>query len=72
MVRLFEEASERTGIKFQRSAKIGGLTDLAYVQLEGKGVKSIDVGYPGRYAHTPCELAPVSATILFSIEVDKS
>ena len=57
MVRLFEEASERTGIYFQRSAKIGGLTDLSYVQLEGTGVKSIDVGFPGRYSHSPYELA---------------
>jgi len=60
MVRLFEQASERTGIVFQRSAKIGGLTDLAYVQLEGTGVKSIDVGYPARYAHSPNELVDVA------------
>ncbi len=55
MVRLFEEASKRTGIKFQRSASIGCLTDLSYVQLEGKGVKCIDIGFPGRYTHSPCE-----------------
>jgi len=60
MVRLFEDASERTGIKFQRAAKIGGLTDLAYVQLEGKGVKSIDVGFPGRYTHSPCEFVDMA------------
>jgi len=60
MVRLFEEASERTGIKFQRTAHIGGLTDLSYVQLEGKGVIAIDVGFPMRYAHSPCEVADLS------------
>jgi putative aminopeptidase FrvX len=60
MVRLFEEAAERIGISFQRSAKIGGLTDLAYVQLEGKGVYAIDVGYPGRYTHSPCEFVDMS------------
>ena len=56
MVRLFEEAAVRTGIKFQRSVRVGGLTDLSYVQLEGTGVMSIDVGYPGRYTHSPCEV----------------
>ena len=60
MVRLFEQASIRTGISFQRSAKIGGLTDLAYVQLEGTGVKSIDVGFPGRYAHSPYEFVDMA------------
>jgi putative aminopeptidase FrvX len=60
MVRLFEEASERTGIRFQRTAHIGGLTDLSYVQLEGKGVKAIDVGFPMRYAHSPCEVADMA------------
>lgn len=60
MVRLFEEAAKRTGIRFQRSARIGGLTDLAYVQLEGKGVMAIDVGFPGRYTHSPCELLDMS------------
>ncbi len=60
MVRLFEAASQRTGIPLQRSAHIGGLTDLAYLQLEGKGVYAIDVGYPGRYAHSPCEFVDMT------------
>jgi putative aminopeptidase FrvX len=55
MVRLIESASEKTGIALQRSAHIGGLTDLAYVQLEGKGVMSVDAGFPGRYTHSPHE-----------------
>ena len=55
MVRLFEAAAERTGINLQRTAQIGWLTDLSYVQLEGTGVKCVDVGFPGRYAHSPCE-----------------
>ena len=56
MVRLFEAAAKRTGINLQRSAQVGGLTDLSYVQLEGRGVKCVDVGFPGRYAHSPCEV----------------
>jgi putative aminopeptidase FrvX len=75
MVRLFEEASERTGISFQRAAHIGGLTDLAYVQLEGNGVKAIDVGYPMRYAHSPCEvvdLEDIEKLALWVVDVLKN
>lgn len=57
MVRLTEESSKELGMPLQRSAHIGGLTELAYIQLEGKGVMSIDLGYPGRYTHSPCECA---------------
>lgn len=57
IVRLFEQAAKDRGIAFQRLASIGWLTDNAYLQLEGKGVMSIDLGFPGRYAHSPCEVA---------------
>lgn len=60
MVRLFEEAAERKGIPLQRCASIGVLTDMAYVQLEGTGVKAIDVMFPGRYSHSPCELVDLN------------
>jgi len=60
MVRLFEEAAERKGIHLQRFAGIGVITDMAYVQLEGEGVKAIDVMFPGRYAHSPCELVDLN------------
>lgn len=56
MVRIVEAAARKAGLPLQYSAHIGGLTDLSYVQLEGKGVKCIDVGFPGRYAHSPCEV----------------
>ncbi len=69
MVRLFEAASMRTGIPLQRSAHIGGLTDLAYLQLEGTGVRCIDVGYPGRYTHSPCELVDMEDLEKLSIVV---
>jgi len=79
MVRLFEEAAERTGINLQRSAHIGGLTDLSYVQLEGQGVKCVDMGFPGRYTHSPCEfvdmedlekLSLLLADVLFDINAE--
>ena len=55
MVRLVEAAAKRTGLPLQRNAYLGVLTDLAYVQLEGTGVKCVDLGFPCRYTHSPCE-----------------
>ena len=60
MVRLVEAAAEKAGLPLQRNAHIGGLTDLSYVQLEGTGVKCIDLGFPGRYTHSPCEMADMN------------
>ena len=59
MVRLADAAAKKLGIKLQRSVHIGGLTDLSYVQLEGEGVKCLDLGFPGRYAHSPNELVDI-------------
>ena len=44
----------------QRSAQLGVLTDLAYVQLEGRGVMSVDLGFPIRYSHSPCEVVDLT------------
>ena len=55
MVRLFEDAAEAEAIPLQRSAQVGVLTDLSYVQLVGEGVASIDVGFPMRYSHSALE-----------------
>lgn len=56
MVALFEESAADTGLPLQRSAHIGALTDLSYVQLVGQGVASIDVGFPMRYSHSALEV----------------
>ena len=56
MVRLFEAAAEAAGLPLQRSAHIGALTDLSYVQLVGEGVASIDIGFPIRYSHSSLEV----------------
>ena len=56
MVRLFEEAAEAEGLPLQRSAHIGALTDLSYVQLAGEGAASIDIGFPIRYSHSSLEV----------------
>lgn len=60
MVRLAEKTADALGMQLQRSVHIGGLTDLSYVQLEGTGVKCLDLGYPGRYAHSPNELVDLN------------
>lgn len=63
-VRLMEEAAEAEGIPLQRSAQVGVLTDLSYVQLLGEGVVSVDVGFPCRYTHSAlevCDMADLAA-----------
>jgi putative aminopeptidase FrvX len=55
-VRLFEETADAEGLALQRSAQVGVLTDLSYVQLVGEGVVSVDVGFPMRYSHSSLEV----------------
>lgn len=55
LVRLFEDSAGDAGIPLQRSAQIGILTDLSYVQLVGEGVAALDLGFPMRHSHTPLE-----------------
>ena len=52
LVRLMEDASGGT---VQRSAQVGVLTDLSYIQTLGAGVAAIDVGFPMRHAHSAVE-----------------
>jgi putative aminopeptidase FrvX len=56
MVDLFERSARAERIPLQRSAQVGVLTDLSYVQLVGEGVASIDMGFPIRYSHSAREL----------------
>ncbi|WP_223422820.1 M42 family metallopeptidase [Tateyamaria pelophila] len=60
MVDLFERTAEAQGIPLQRSAQVGVLTDLSYVQLVGQGVASIDMGFPMRYSHSARELCDLN------------
>lgn len=64
LVQLFETTSETTGIPLQRSAQVGVLTDLSYVQTVGQGVASLDIGFPMRHSHSAlecCDLADLAA-----------
>jgi putative aminopeptidase FrvX len=55
LVRLVEDAAEAEGLPLQRSAQVGVLTDLSYVQTVGEGVASIDLGFPMRHSHSALE-----------------
>jgi len=59
MVKLFEDAAQDAGLSLQRSAHVGTLTDLSYVQLVGDGVAAIDIGFPMRYSHSALESCDV-------------
>ena len=50
-----EDTAAALSLPLQRSAQVGVLTDLSYVQLLGDGVASIDVGYPMRHSHSTIE-----------------
>lgn len=56
LVRLMEEAAAAEGLPLQRSAQVGILTDLSYVQLVGEGVAALDLGFPMRYSHSALEV----------------
>ena len=60
LVTVFENAAAGLQMNLQRSAQVGVLTDLSYVQLVGDGVASIDVGFPIRYSHSSLEVCQIS------------
>jgi putative aminopeptidase FrvX len=60
LVRLFESAAQSAGLALQRSAQVGVLTDLSYVQTVGAGVAAIDVGFPMRHSHSAVECLDLS------------
>jgi putative aminopeptidase FrvX len=60
LVRLAEDAAAEAGLPLQRSAQVGVLTDLSYVQLVGAGVAALDLGFPMRYSHSALECCDVS------------
>ena len=36
---------------------------MAYVQMEGKGLAALEMGFPARYTHTPVEACNVADLI---------
>lgn len=66
--------AEEKGIPFQVSARKSstGGTDSCKVQLSGTGVKTLGLGIPCRYMHTPvemCNLKDIEATIHLMTEL---
>lgn len=59
LVACAETAAAAQGINLQRSAQVGVLTDLSYVQLVGRGVAALDLGFPMRYSHGASEMCDV-------------
>lgn len=60
LVQLFEKTAAKEKINLQRSAHIGALTETSYVQLVGRGVACIDMGFPARYTHSALEVCDLS------------
>ncbi len=60
LVALFDGTAQAENMALQRSAQIGVLTDLSYVQLVGSGVAAIDLGFPMRYSHSSLEVCQIS------------
>ena len=66
LVRLMEETAAAEGMALQRSAQVGVLTDLSYIQTLGAGVASLDVGFPMRHSHSAvecCDLADLEGLV---------
>ena len=64
LAQLFQSTADKESIPLQRSAHIGALTETSYVQLVGKGVACIDMGFPARYTHSAlevCDLADLAS-----------
>lgn len=60
LVQLFQRTADAESINLQRSAHIGALTETSYVQLVGKGVAAIDMGFPARYTHSALEVCDLA------------
>ena len=66
LVRLIEETAAAEGIALQRSAQVGVLTDLSYVQTLGQGVAALDLGFPLRHSHSAlecCDIGDLAALV---------
>ncbi|MEO0765319.1 MAG: M20/M25/M40 family metallo-hydrolase [Pseudomonadota bacterium] len=70
MVHLFDDTARAKGIPLQRSAQVGVLTDLSYVQLVGRGVAAIDVGFPMRYSHSAREVCDLNDLVALTQLLD--
>jgi putative aminopeptidase FrvX len=59
LFKLAKECAAKINCSFQRFAALGILTDSSYIQLEGKGVACLEMGFPARYTHSPVEVCDI-------------
>lgn len=60
LVRLAQRTAGEEGIPVNRFASRGILTDATYIQNMGDGVATIDLSFPAKYTHSPCEVCDVA------------
>jgi endoglucanase len=53
---LVEEVAARAGVRVQRVARDAGRTDAAEIGLSRDGIRTVSIGVPLRYLHTPGEV----------------
>jgi len=70
MVDLMERVAKAEAIPLQRSAQVGILTDLSYVQSVGEGVAAIDLGFPMRYSHSAREMCDLGDLVALTQLLD--
>lgn len=56
LLQYVEACADEVRIPLQHFASVGTLTDTSYLQLEGTGIKCVDVGIARRYSHSPGEV----------------
>ena len=72
LVDLMEKSAEQKNIKLQRSAQVGVLTDLSYIQQLGNGVASVDIGFPMRNSHSSLEICNVNDLVSLEVLLETS
>lgn len=55
LYRLALSCAEKDGLRLQEFSSLGMLTETAYVQMEGRYIACLDMGFPARYTHSPVE-----------------
>ena len=70
LVHLFDATARTENMTLQRSAQVGVLTDLSYVQLVGAGVAAVDLGFPMRYSHSAREVCDLGDLVALTELLD--
>jgi len=63
LVRHFQKVAKDKQVKLQKNVMLGGLSELAYMQLEGEGLPGLDFGFPCRYTHSCVETVDLNDVV---------